>query len=185
MRIFEDQVFEKKDVIEIGSYEGCSFIGCNLNNTDISARKFVNCVFEECDLSLAKVNHTFFQEVEFLNCKLLGIRFSECNTFGFSIRVAGGMLDHSLFYKLNVKNSSFEDVQLQEVDFTEADLSGIRFTNCNLIGAIFEYTNLEKCDFRTAYGFSIDPDKNKVKKAKFSIDGLPGLLDKYDIEILP
>jgi homoserine dehydrogenase len=34
-----------------------------------------------------------------------------------------------------------------------------------------------------AYGFSIDPSRNKMKKAKFSMEGAVGLLDKYDIVI--
>jgi len=31
--------------------------------------------------------------------------------------------------------------------------------------------------------YSIDPEKNKIKKARFSTAGIAGLLDKYDIEI--
>jgi hypothetical protein len=31
--------------------------------------------------------------------------------------------------------------------------------------------------------YSIDPDLNKIKKARFSTQGIAGLLDKYDIEI--
>lgn len=42
---------------------------------------------------------------------------------------------------------------------------------------------MEKADFRTSYNFSIDPDVNRIKKAKFSLDGVRGLLDKYDIQI--
>jgi hypothetical protein len=42
---------------------------------------------------------------------------------------------------------------------------------------------LEKADIRTSHNYTIDPEKNKVKKAKFSIHGIAGLLDKYDIEI--
>jgi hypothetical protein len=48
---------------------------------------------------------------------------------------------------------------------------------------MFEETNLEKTDLRTAYNYTIDPDKNKLKKAAFSLNGLPGLLSKYDIVI--
>ncbi|MGB5462457.1 MAG: pentapeptide repeat-containing protein, partial [Aureibaculum sp.] len=33
------------------------------------------------------------------------------------------------------------------------------------------------------YNYSIDPEKNPIKKAKFSQDGIGGLLDKYDIVI--
>jgi len=31
--------------------------------------------------------------------------------------------------------------------------------------------------------YSIDPELNKIKKARFSTQGIAGLLDKYDIEI--
>ena len=33
------------------------------------------------------------------------------------------------------------------------------------------------------YIHSIDPETNRIKKAKFSISGVLGLLHKYDIEI--
>ena len=70
-----------------------------------------------------------------------------------------------------------------EVDFTEADLTGALFDNCDLSQARFERTNLEKADLRSSRNFSIDPEINKIKKAKFSIHGITGLLDKYEIEI--
>jgi uncharacterized protein YjbI with pentapeptide repeats len=56
------------------------------------------------------------------------------------------------------------------------------FENCDLAGAIFENTILERADFRTARNFSLDPEINQIKKAKFSLADLPGLLLKYDIE---
>jgi len=51
------------------------------------------------------------------------------------------------------------------------------------LNATFDKTMLEKADFRTAYNYSIDPDNNRIKKAKFSQSGLGGLLHKYDIVI--
>ena len=42
---------------------------------------------------------------------------------------------------------------------------------------------LEKADFRTAFNYSIDPENNRMKKAKFSPPEVVGLLNKYDIEI--
>jgi fluoroquinolone resistance protein len=41
----------------------------------------------------------------------------------------------------------------------------------------------EKTDFRTAINYSIDPENNRIKKAKFNFSEIFGLLDKYDIEI--
>ena len=57
------------------------------------------------------------------------------------------------------------------------------FENCDMKRAAFENTIIEKVDFRTSYNYSIDPESNRIKKAKFSLTGIVGLLDKYDIEI--
>jgi len=73
---------------------------------------------------------------------------------------------------------------LQEVDFAESDLSEALFDNCDLSRATFDQTNLEKADFSTAYGFMIDPELNRVKKAKFSITGLNGLLERHQIVVI-
>ncbi len=72
---------------------------------------------------------------------------------------------------------------MQETDFAEADLTSSMFDKCNLERATFDQTILEKADFRTSYNYSIDPEINRVKKARFSILGVAGLLEKYDIEI--
>ena len=47
----------------------------------------------------------------------------------------------------------------------------------------FAGTILEKVDFRTAFNYSIDLERNRIKKARFSAKGVVGLLDKYDIDI--
>jgi len=72
---------------------------------------------------------------------------------------------------------------MHEVDFTESDLADALFENCDLFRASFDRTILEKADLRTAINYSIDPDNNRIRKAKFSKSGLAGLLHKYDIQI--
>jgi len=44
-------------------------------------------------------------------------------------------------------------------------------------------SNLENVDFRSSYNYIIDPEKNKLKKAKFGVSGIFGLLKKYNLEI--
>jgi len=66
-----------------------------------------------------------------------------------------------------------------------ANLNKAIFKACDLSGAIFSETILEEADFRTAFYFSIDPEKNKLKKAKFTSNGLQGLLHKYQLNIYP
>ncbi|MBK8053378.1 MAG: pentapeptide repeat-containing protein [Saprospiraceae bacterium] len=69
-------------------------------------------------------------------------------------------------------------MQLQETDFAEADLTNVIFDTCNLEQANFDRTTLEKADFRSSYNYTIDPEINRVKKAKFSVFGISGLLTK-------
>ena len=69
------------------------------------------------------------------------------------------------------------------MDFTECDLTGAVFDNCDLLGAAFENTILKTADFRTSINYSINPDINQIKKAKFSLPAVIGLLDRYDIKI--
>ena len=82
-----------------------------------------------------------------------------------------------------MKNTQFIDCILKEANFTETDLTKSVFRICDLSNTIFDRTNLSNADLLTSYNFSIDPELNKLKKAKFSYQSLSGLLYKYDIII--
>ncbi|MGQ3087214.1 pentapeptide repeat-containing protein [Flavobacterium sp.] len=64
------------------------------------------------------------------------------------------------------------------------DLTGVLFDNCNLHKAVFVDSIANKADFSTSYNFSIDPERNKLRRARFSQDGLKGLLEKYEIVVV-
>jgi fluoroquinolone resistance protein len=166
-----------------GEYEYCAFSNCNFADSDLSEFKFIDCTFNGCNLSLAKLNKTVFRDIKFKDCKMLGLRFDTCHEFGLSFSFDACQLNHSSFYKVKIKKTIFKNSQLGESDFAETDLTSAVFDNCNLAQAIFDQTTLEKADFRTSYNYSIDPEINRIKKAKFSIWGVSGLLDKYDIDI--
>lgn len=114
---------------------------------------------------------------------MLGLAFDTCNEFGLSFSFESCQLNHSTFYKRNLKKIRFAGSRLEEVDFTECNLSEAIFDSCDLHNAQFDRTNLEKADFRTAFNFIIDPENNRLKKARFSNSGLSGLLHKYDLRI--
>ena len=82
-----------------------------------------------------------------------------------------------------IKQKTFNNCSLNEADFTESDLSGTIFNNCDLKRAIFDRSILLKTDFTTAQNFSIDPETNRLKGAKFSKNNLMGLLLKYKLKI--
>lgn len=178
-----EKSFDKCKVLTEGEYENCVFNNCDLDNGDLSGFAFIDCTFSACNLSMAKLNKTAFREVKFINCKLLGLRFDTCHDFGLSFSFEGCQLDHSVFFKTKILKTSFVNTQLKGVDFTGADVSNAMFDNCDLADAVFDRTNLEKADFRTAVNYSIDPEINRMKKARFSMPGIAGLLDKYGIQI--
>lgn len=183
----EDQTFDTIDFKAKppakGHYDHCTFIHCDLSSVNLSEIIFVDCAFTGCNLSMAAVSATVFRDVRFAECKMLGVRFDQASAFGLACRFEGCILDHSSFYETKMKKTDFLKCQLRQVDFTSCDLSQAVFDGSDLADAVFERTVLEKADLRGAFNYSIDPAANRVKKARFSLEGVRGLLGKYDILI--
>jgi len=175
------KTFEQPD--QTTEYDNCTFENCIFSGFDLSDFSFEECVFKNCDFSNAKINNTAFKTARFEGCKLIGLQFDECNPFLLAFQFIGCQLNLSGFYRVKMKNTFFKECILHEVDFTEAKLTGSTFENCDFTGTMFGNTNLEKVDLTTAFNFIIDPELNQVKGAKFSLQGLPGLLTKYEIKI--
>ena len=165
-------------------YDYCHFFNCNFDSANLSNVTFVESVFENCNLSNVVLTETCLNDVKFINCKMIGLNFNDCNTFIFSIDFVGCNLSLSSFYQMNLVGQHFEKCKLQEVDFVETNLSKVNFDGSDLSKAVFERSKLEKADFRTAINYSFDPELNQIKKAKFSRLGVLGLLSKYDITIV-
>lgn len=180
----EDHSFEKIKTLAPGVYENCQFISCNFEGSNFNTYKFIDCIFDACNLSLIQTENLAIQDCIFKNCKILGFHFSKANTFNLSFSFINCVLDHSSFQGLKIKKTIFKDSSLKEVDFENSDCSHSIFDNCNLEGTLFYQTNLEQVNFLTAYNYALDPELNKMKGAKFSKEGLPGLLQKYKIKII-
>jgi uncharacterized protein YjbI with pentapeptide repeats len=167
-----------------GDYENCDFLNCDFSSTDLSKIKFTECRFTGCNLSAAGITGTAFRDIVFKDCKLLGLQFDTCNEMLFEVQFEHCIINLANFFKRKLKNTRFIHCSLTETDFSEADLSNAVFEHCDLSGAVFDNTILEKTDFSTANNYSIDPERNKIKKATFSLPAVIGLLNKYDIEIV-
>jgi fluoroquinolone resistance protein len=185
MDIEVEKKFDKANTLTIAEYENCVFTNCDFSNADFSGYKFIECEFKDCNLSNAKISTAIFRDIKFSNCKMLGLLFNTCSDFGFSIGFWNCNLQHSSFYRKKMKAFVFQNTRLDEVDFTECDLSKANFDDCDFSGATFDRTNLEKANFQGAFNYIINPQINNIKKAKFSLTGIPGLLLQYDIEIVP
>lgn len=185
-KFIEDQTIENlqsPDELELANYENCSFQSCVLANGDFSNIKFSDCTFKQCDLSMAVLEKTAFQNVTFIDCKLLGIAFEHCNPLLLAMRFEQCQLNFSSFFEQQLKGTLFKDCQLHEVDFSQANLSKAQFVKCDLQDATFDQTVLEQADFSSAFNYRIDPENNRIKRARFAPSGLAGLLKKYDIVV--
>lgn len=185
---FEDEIFRDVDhgdgTLPLGSYDGCSFVNCNLSRASLARCVFLDCVFERCNLSMAVVTNASFRDVEFVGCKLVGLRFDECNGSILSFGFTDCQMSLTSFYGMRLQGLTFRDCTLDEADFSQADLTAAVFECCDLRGATFGRTILERADLSGARGYCIDPETNRVRGAKFSVPAVVGLLDKYGIEIV-
>lgn len=180
--IFDQEIRSDHALLNLNSeFEQCTIIDCDFKNEDLSKKNFIQCEFINCDFSNSLVNDTKFQECSFAKCKLIGLQFTYCSGFRFAINFKDCILNNASFYEKNLTECTFENTDLSECDFEACDLSGVSFEQCELRNAIFERSNLSKADFTSAVNFSINPESNKIRGAKFSKDGLPGLLDRYGI----
>jgi fluoroquinolone resistance protein len=184
---FTDKTFKANNFSVVqhhqADFDNCEFIDCLFAGADLSDQSFEDCTFKSCDFSNAKILNTSFKNVTFKSCKLIGLQFDGCNPFLLAFNFNSCILNYTTFYQLKIPGTCFSKCMLIEVDFTEADLSGATFDDCNLSGAIFGNTKLEKADFRGSVDFSIDPEQNQLSGACFSLESLPGLLQKYNIKI--
>ena len=176
---YKDLNFSEKELLE--EYDNCTFLNCIFN--DASSVVFEDCTFNSCDFSNCKVDNTSFKEVTFKGCKLLGVLFTHCNPFLLDFDFSECNLQFASFYNLTIPKTTFNNCKIIKTDFTECSLKESRFNSCDLSGSIFENTNLEKCNFTTAYNFKINPTNNKVNKARFSKGNSFGLLDSFNIII--
>lgn len=164
-------------------FEDCVFKNCDFSNSNFAMNTFQDCEFIDCNLSMTNLSSTSLKTVTFSNCKLLGIQFNVCMDFLFQVSFNDCILDYSVFNNKKMPKTPFDNCSLKDVSFIGTNLSGSVFDNCNLEGAIFNDTELKEVNFLTAYNYKIDPEFNPMRKAKFSIQGIAGLLDKYDIKI--
>ncbi|PZP38466.1 MAG: hypothetical protein DI598_20730 [Pseudopedobacter saltans] len=114
---------------------------------------------------------------------MLGVKIDKAEKFGFSISFDNCNLSSAIFSNRIMPKTIFRKCNLKNVDFSGADLSGSLLDDCDLEDAFFDGTNLQNVNFVTSYGYSFNPQNNKIRGAKFGVDGLPGLLGQYGIEV--
>ncbi|TKG95905.1 pentapeptide repeat-containing protein [Puteibacter caeruleilacunae] len=179
MEIIENYSFED----ERYEFSDCLFKNCHLSELDLSGYEFTECVFESCDLSMTKFDNTLLAKAKFVDCKLIGVDFSPCIKYMFTVNFESCILNYSHFNKNKLSNTIFQNCLMREASFFDVDFSKASFPMCDLSGAVFENCNLKECDLRSAKNYSINPSNNNIKKAKFSYPDVIGLLNYFEIVI--
>lgn len=164
-------------------FEDCTFIHCDFSEAIFKSCTFTDCEFKDCNLAMIKLINCQLNQAVFKDCKLSGVSFTGCTVIPFSASFDGCIMDYCSFATMKIPRTSFANSTLKGTDFSGADLSRSVFNNSDLTNAVFNRTNLKEADFRTAKHFIIDPENNTIRKAKFSLYGVHGLLNKYDIRI--
>jgi uncharacterized protein YjbI with pentapeptide repeats len=181
-----DQDFGKlngKAALPKGEYDGCHFEHCDFTQTPLSNYKFSDCSFSHCDLSNTPLVNTQFNQIRFTDCKLIGLDFSTCDDFLFTVHFEGCPMDMASFYQRRMNATQFINCSLKKVDFTQTELEKAHFKGSNLEGAYFENSILMETDFREARNLHLDPEKNQIMKAYFQKEQLTGLLTKYQLRV--
>jgi len=186
--IHDNQIFEgisyAEETLRGQEFHDCTFKKCDFSNSEFLSCKFIDCAFEGCNLSMMKLDGTTLNNAVFKQCKILGVNFSKCQDFLFTVRFELCMLDYASFMGKKMLKTHFIKTSLKEVSFTGANLAGSVFDDTDLMDAVFSGTDLTRVNFTTAYNYMFDPDLNVMKKAIFSLNGVGGLLTKHGIKIV-
>jgi uncharacterized protein YjbI with pentapeptide repeats len=185
--LHENKTFEKVDfanqVTQNKEFEQCTFRHCDFSQLVLANNVFSDCSFVNCNLSNVNFNNASLKNVAFKDCKLLGIIFSEVKDFLFNIHLENCNADFASFANKKMSKTKFINTSLKDVNFAGTVLNNALFDNCNLENALFNKTNLKEANLETSYNYIIDPELNDIKKCRFSLNGLMGLLAKYDIVV--
>jgi len=165
------------------TFDDCEFSDCEFFDCSFRNAAFSECVFNNCNLSNISLTQTKIGEVLFVECKLVGLNFSGCNKLLFSIKLDKCIVQMCNFSGLKMNDFSFAGSEFKDCDFYEVNLSSADFTKCNLEGSLFELCDLSEADFRMATNYTISPNQNKLKKAKFSMPEVLSFLAPLEIEI--
>lgn len=182
---FLDIKYENKtytvEELNFKEFECCIFLNCNFSDCNFIDVTFIDCIFNDCIFSGVKINHVALRTVFFNRCEIKDVNFAMCNKLIFEVHFKDCILDFSKFYTLKIKGTSFTNCSLVAIDFMSTDLTEVIFENCDLYRSEFAKAIANKANFKTSYNYTIDPEKTKIKKAIFALEGIKGLLFKHDI----
>ncbi|RYZ86306.1 MAG: pentapeptide repeat-containing protein [Proteobacteria bacterium] len=186
LKYIESQTFTGQmaaDSLLYTDFETCVFNDCDFTDCDFTGTVFIDCAFNDCNFAATPINYVALRGATFTRCDFTDVNFAMVDQLLFDISFTHCTLDYAKFYKLKLARTVFSNCSIIAADFMAADMTDVTFDNCNLHQTVFHDTLLQKADFTSSFNYAMDPEKNKLKRAIFSKDGLAGLLAKYEIVV--
>ncbi|MBD3581122.1 pentapeptide repeat-containing protein [Flavobacterium selenitireducens] len=174
------QIFSK-DEIMYSDFENCTFDACDFTSCDFTGVAFIDCRFNDCNFEAARINYVALRGAHFYGCDFTDVNFAMVDRLLFDVSFTDCTLDRTKFYTLKLQKTQFTNCSIIASDFMAADISDSVFHLCNLHKSLFSDTIAIRTDFLTSFNYTMDPQKNKLKKAIFSKDGVSGLLAHHEI----
>ncbi len=134
------------------------FRNLSLANCEIGPTRLRDIRFEKCDLSNSVLRGFEATRVEFLDCRLMGMRAIECRWD--SVLLENCDARYAQLNSGQVRLCEFRGANLEESDFRGTDLERAIFTQTSLIRADLTRVRLPNADLRGAQieGVTIGPD---------------------------
>ena len=156
----------------------------NYSGNDLAGAELEDVLFETCSFIATNLTDARFSSVAFEGCKLVGVDFRKCRVFpSVDVSFVDCVLDGCNFSDMTLKRQKFVSCDLRRCVFLHADLTDADFSHSDLDESIFHECDLRRSDFSRARNYLVDPNGNKIAKAKFSLPEAVSLLRGFDIEL--
>lgn len=150
--------------------------------SDLSDHKYLDCTVRNSVISGCAIDRAVLS-VHFEQCKIEGLNFFTVKTSLLAVSFERCVIRHCSFAGLKLHNTRFTHCELINVDFADADLTSADFQSSRFVESTFNNTTLTKANFREAIGYMIDPQRNKVRGARFDLPEVLSLLLPFGIRI--
>ena len=168
-------------------FDDCSFVDCDFSGALIEDCRFRDCDFQNSNLSVMRWNRSKVIGVDFRHCKVTGVDWTTLDWSSY--RLGSPLLFEwcdislSVFNSLVLRGLCLRDCTAHEVDFSDCDLEGAEFCRSDFQEARFSSCRLDRCNFRGATNYVVNPLENSIEKAQFSTPEVLTLLNCFNLEI--
>ena len=183
---FIDVTFEDLDLLAVDftgkEFERCTFRRCKLPESRWIRARLEDCVFETCDLSRMMPRTMELHGVTFQDTRLSGVEFVELGLLPI-VTFNGCDLRYASFTNLRLRATAFVKCTMREVNFVDVDLTKADFTDTDLTGGTFQRCVLHECNLTRATSVFVDPQQNRVKGLRVSLEAAVTLAQSFGIVV--